>query len=236
MCVNTLDFQFDLGAESGDEARESTLALEARLQALRDRVRELPAEADAARRAQLLLDESALLVRLSRGADAWSKARAAFEIFAGNELWDSAVRACDTLYQAAQSGSLCALGHGVWLAVTFPIDPRLTLLMLQHVVNDTPDDADGAAVAAATAAYVVDLRATGKQFTDLSFHIMQQLGSVARRHGMIEGQEDFDAWMERLELRDPERFLVRLRNVVDVLVQDDWWIDRDAIRAEIPVN
>ena len=31
-----------------------------------------------------------------------------------------------------------------------------------------------------------------------------------------------------MELNDPARFLPRLRNVVDVLAQDDWWFDRDA--------
>jgi len=37
-------------------------------------------------------------------------------------------------------------------------------------------------------------------------------------------------------LDKPDKFLVRLRNVIDVLVQDEWWIDREAIQAELPVN
>jgi hypothetical protein len=52
----------------------------------------------------------------------------------------------------------------------------------------------------------------------------------------VENQEQFDAWMEKLELNDPDRFLPRMRNVVDVLVQEDWWIDREAIWASLPVN
>jgi hypothetical protein len=40
--------------------------------------------------------------------------------------------------------------------------------------------------------------------------------------------------MDRLELREPDKFLVRLRNVVDVLVQDDWWFDREALQARLP--
>ena len=32
----------------------------------------------------------------------------------------------------------------------------------------------------------------------------------------------------------PDKFLVRLRNIVDVLVQEDWWFDRDELRARIP--
>ncbi len=65
---------------------------------------------------------------------------------------------------------------------------------------------------------------------------MQLLGSVARRHSGIEEQEDFQAWLEKLELNDPSKFLVRLRNVIDVLVQDDWWVDRVAIHAKLPVH
>ena len=42
--------------------------------------------------------------------------------------------------------------------------------------------------------------------------------------------------MEKLELKQPEKFLVRLRNVVDVLVQDDWWFDREALSERLPVN
>jgi hypothetical protein len=60
------------------------------------------------------------------------------------------------------------------------------------------------------------------------------LGTVARRHSDVEKQEQFDYWLEKMELKDPQKFLPRLRNVVDVLVQDDWWVDREAIWASLP--
>ena len=62
------------------------------------------------------------------------------------------------------------------------------------------------------------------------------LGQVSRRHSDIETQEQFDRWIEKMELNDPAKFLIRLRNVVDVLVQDDWWFDRDALQQALPVN
>ena len=52
----------------------------------------------------------------------------------------------------------------------------------------------------------------------------------------METPEQLDLWMDRLELKEPEKFLVRLRNVVDVLVQDDWWFDREALQAALPVD
>ena len=70
----------------------------------------------------------------------------------------------------------------------------------------------------------------------MHFFAMQLLGSVARRHANVTTQDEFDHWMERLELTDPAKFLVRLRNVIDVMVQDDWWFDRDKIQATLPVN
>ena len=129
---------------------------------------------------------------------------------------------------------LAALGQGVWLAVTFPIDPEVTVALLQHIIDETPADSDGAAVAAVTASYVVDLRTEGKQRDNLMLFTNHMLGTVARRHGDVTKQEQFDYWMEKLELKEPAKFLPRLRNVIDVLVQEDWWVDRDAIWASLP--
>ncbi len=140
------------------------------------------------------------------------------------------------LFLADQPDSLIALGNGVWLAVTFPVNPELSVAILQDIIEETPDDSDGAAVAAATASYIVDLRSTEEQHENLSFFAMQMIGSVARRHSGVDGQQEFDNWSRKLELDDPAKFLIRLRNVVDVLAQDQWWIDRDALQALIPDN
>ncbi len=225
-----------LDADDADDAQSATALLESRLLEVERAMAELPPGHAPAAKAELQLDAARLLLDLGRREEAWNSAREAFEVFAGDEAWEQAVIACDLLYRAEQPESLAALGQGIWLAVTFPIDPELSVAMLQHVVEETPDDADGAAVAAATAHYVVELRSQGKEKEDLQFFTGKLLATVARRHSNVEDQAQFDQWMERLELHDPEKFLPRMRNVVDVLVQDDWWIDREAIWAKLPVN
>jgi hypothetical protein len=162
--------------------------------------------------------------------------RSAFETFLDREDFESAADLCEVLFRAEQPDSLVALGQGIWLAVTYPVDPDLSVELLTHVVEETPDDADGAAVAATTALFLADLRAEGKQRENLMFFTSQILGKVARRHSDVEGQQAFDLWMDRLELREPDKFLVRLRNVVDVLVQDQWWFDREALQQRLPSN
>jgi hypothetical protein len=222
-------------ADSGEDMQESAYLLEVRLAELRQHRAEIQ-DRNSNAFADLLLEEGRLLIRLEKLSEAWDAARAAVDIYLGQENWLGTVEACDVLYAADQPGSLAALGQGIWLAVTFPIDPELTVAMLEHVVEETPDDSDGAAVAAVAAHYVADLRAEGKRRDDLVFYTNNLLGTVARRHSQVQSQEAYDYWVKKLELHDPQLFLPRLRNVVDVLVQDEWWFDRDALRERLPVN
>jgi hypothetical protein len=210
-------------------------ALESHLQILTEQMAHLDRTgAPAQRLADLRLQMARTLANLDRGVDAWPLGRAAFDAFMARDQFELAADACDVLFQANQPDSIAALGQGIWLAVTCPIDPELTIELLGHVIDDTPDDADGAAVAATTALFLADVRAQGRQREDLMFFATQLLGNVARRHSGVDSREQLDQWMERLELKEPEKFLVRLRNVVDVLVQDAWWFDRDALQKRLP--
>jgi len=101
------------------------------------------------------------------------------------------------------------------------------------VVDETPNDSDGAAIAATVAHYLADMRAEGREREELMMFTNNLLGLVARRHSQVESQEQFDFWFSKLELDDPEKFLPRLRNVVDVLVQEDWWIEREKVWEKI---
>lgn len=223
-------------ADSAEDAVDSTAYIEQKLAEIEQEMTQLPAGFDAVEKAALQLDAAAALVGLGRGEEAWGHARQALDAFLEAEDWEQAAHACDIMFNADQPDSLAALGQGIWLAVTYPVDPELSVALLQHIVDETPDDADGAAVAAVVARYIVDMRAEGKQHDDLAFFTSTLLSTVARRHQDISSQEQFDFWMKKLELDDPVKFLPRLRNVVDVLVQDNWWFDRDALQAKLPVH
>lgn len=223
-------------ADSIDDAATSTVRLEQQLEALEDSLRDLPENANPLERAEIELNISGVMVELKRSEEGFTKARACLDQFLEAEMWESAAQACDIMFNADQEESLAALGQGIWLAVTYPIDPELTVALLQHVVEETPDDSDGGALAATTARYIVDLRAEGKVKDNLTFFTNNLLGTVARRHSNVETQDEFQFWIEKLELNDPSKFLVRLRNVVDVLVQENWWFDREALQERLPVN
>jgi len=223
-------------ADDSTDAKESTGMLERLVADLRGQLEALSPGAERLRRADLQLQLGRALVRLEKRPEAWAAAREAFDLYMGEQAYEGAAQACDILFLAEQPQSLAALGQGIWLAVTYPVDPELSVALLQHVVEETPPDADGAAVAAVTAYYLADLRARDPQREHLLLYANQVLATVARRHSGVDGQQAFNKWIEDMELSDPALFLPRLRNVVDVLVQDDWWFDREALQAALPVD
>ena len=197
---------------------------------------ELPGDAEPLQRSKIELDISEALLALERNPEAFITARRCLNVFIDNSAWQQATEACDIMFQADQKDSVVALGHGVWLAVTYPIEPTTSVAMMNHIVDETPNDSDGAAVAAITAQYLVDMRADDKQHESLSFLTMQIIAKVAKRHSNVDKQEQMDFWRERLELNDPQLFLPRLSQVVDVMVGDKWWFDRDELRARLPIH
>lgn len=186
-------------------------------------------------RARLQLDVAEALAGMGRPDEAWDKARTALDTFVEEEQWTEAVQSCDVLYQSGQPASLIALAHGVWLSVTYPVDPSLTVNMLSYVIDEIPPTADGAAVAAITAHYIADIRAKDEQHKSLTFLTKQIIANVARGHSKVEDQDAINAWLERLELLDPDIFLPRLSLVLGAIVPvDQWWFDRDALREKLP--
>ena len=201
---------------------------------LQQKIDELAPDAPPDSRLRLTLEYCYALLEGHLFREAWESARQALDTAVSEGLWTQGVEACDIMFQSEQEQSIKPLAHGIWLGVTFPVDPELSVAMLQHLIDESPDRSDGAAVSAAVACYLVDLRATGNQRDELVFFTQQMLGQVARRHSQVEDQEIFEFWMQQLELDNPDKFLPRLAKVLNLLTEGDWWFDRDRLRAQIP--
>ncbi len=211
-----------------------THALEKQLSLYQQQLAELPGDASERERARIKLDIAETRLALEQKEEAWQTARAALQTFLAEERWQEAVESYNILFQAEQPASLSALGQGVWLAVTFPIAADTTIAMLQHIIEETPADSDGAAVAAITAHYIADIRAGDDKHESLTFLTQNILGQVAKRHSRVNTQAEMDAWLEKLKLKDPQDFLPRLAAIIDLLVKDDWWYDREKLRESLP--
>jgi len=212
----------------------SPQALEEQLKLFHQQLAALPADASGLDKNRIILNIAETELALEHKAEAWKLAREALKVFLQQDAWQDAVETCNVLYQADQPASISALAQGVWLAVSFPVLTDTTIAMLTHIVDETPDDSDGAAVAAMTACYIVDLRADDKKYESLSFLARNLLGQVAQRHSKVNSQEQLDIWIDKMELRDPQVFLPRLSMIINIMAGKDWWFEREELRQKMP--
>jgi len=222
-----------LDSSTDEEARAY---LEEQLRNHQFELTQLSRDADPAEVAKVKMDIANAQLGLEQMENAWNESKAAFEIFVEKEDWASAIEACDIMYQSEQPASILALMHGVWLSVTYPVDPEYTIGMMSYIIDETPNDSDGAAVAAATAHYIVGIRASDEKHDSLSFLTKNMITKVAQRHSDVKSQDKLDFWMEKMNLNDPEKFLPMMGTVIDAIANGQWWFDRDALREKLPLN
>lgn len=198
--------------------------------------RELSVTADTLAKARVELDIAECFLGLDNTEEAHQWAHRCLPEFLEHQQWQAVVDCCDIIYNCNKDDALRALGNGIWLAVTFPIDANTSVQMLHHVVDETPDDSDGAAVAAMLADYLAETRATGSDHENLTFLTQQIIAQVAKRHRGIEDTETLQTWIKMYELDDVSKLLPKMALILDTIVGENWWYDRDAIRASLPVN
>ncbi len=218
-------------AEGGEDMYANEEQLKSKLEFFEKQLANQNDSTPVEERINTLLEIARIQVERYKGADAWEKAMLAFDLAKDNEMWEHAVEACDAMFLSEGPDSLKALGHALWLSVTFPVDPELTVAMLQHLVEESPKGADTKAYAAAVAHYITSVRKGPDD--DLTFFASQMIASVADEHSHVTDQSTFDLWRKTLQLDKPEVFLQKLSSAVDQLIGENPWVDRDAIRATL---
>ncbi len=219
------------------EATESRDFLKKELDKKQLQLSQLTLDSDPIERANLQYEIAEIM--LDSGGNgmaeaAWGLAKESFQIYMEHDMPEDAVKALDVLYRTDLPASVVALGHAMWLSVTYPIDPELSIVMMKNLIDDTPKNSDGAAVAAVTAHYIADLRLEGEKRDSVMFLTTNMIAQVAERHSNITDQGQLNFWMDKLEITDPAKFLPKLAQVIDAIVAGDWWFDKDELRSKLP--
>ncbi len=217
-------------ADDGEDFHTSSEQLEARLEYFTNALANTP-EVDIENRIKNLCEIAFLQVDRYKGQDAWDKAFEAFNLSIEHQRWEDAVISCDAMFLSEGPEHLKALAHGIWLGVSFPIDPEVTIALLQHLIEESPKEADTRAIAAASAHYITSVRCGSDD--DLTFFTQQMLASVADSHSHVTDQSTFDVWFKTLGLDNPDNFLPKLSGALNLLVEENWWFDRDEIRSHM---
>jgi hypothetical protein len=221
---------------SGQDLGDARVFFEKEIQQLMQQLAKLGDKADLIDVAKVKLDIARAQLGLGEQVTCWQEARPLVKTFIEGDCFQQAVEACELLYLSEQDDSIKALGHACWLAVTYPVDPALSVDMLSYIIDETPDNSDGAAVASVAALYLAELRSKDEEKESLMFLAKQLIAVVAKRHRDIEDEKSIETWIEMLELNNLDEMFSRLGKMIDTIVGSDWWFDRDELRAKLPVN
>ncbi len=196
----------------------------------------LPEQCDPVEKSRLMLDIAECYLGLDQPDEAHHWAHQCIQPLIQHEQWPLLVDACDIIYNCGKDDALAALGNGIWLSVTFPIDPNISIQLLHHIVDETPDDSDGAAVAAMLAHYLAETRSSDKDHKNLTFLTNQVVTQVAKRHRNIEDEKTLQTWIKMYQLDEIDQLLPKMAIILDTIVDNNWWYDRDEIRSRLPLN
>ncbi len=237
--INKTDTDSNESGLAFTEATESREFLKRILNEKQTALGQLNPKSAPLERAKLQLEIAEIMLDIAENGmpeAAWGLAKEAFNLFMGADEIEAAVNALDCLYRTELPSAVVALGHAMWLSVTYPIDTELSILMMKNLIDDTPAKSDGAAVAAVTAHYLAELRLEGEKRDSVMFLTTNLIAQVAERHSNVSDQGQLNFWMDKLELNDPQLFLPKLAQVIDAIVAENWWFDKDELRAKLPVN
>ena len=213
----------------GTVGTEDQSSLQKRMLELQARLRYMNLKGSA--RLALQLELAEICLSLGNGPEVFSAAHKAFNDSLALKDYEAAVRACQLMYHSEQPDSISALGQGLWLAIACPIDPERSLEMLGHLVEETPEDSDGAAVAAMLGYFLMERRASQEDQDRLVFLARQLVAEVAQRHRGITDDETISIWAQMHELDDVDVLLERMAVIIDAITET-WWFDRDGLREE----
>lgn len=221
---------------SGQDLGDARVFFEKELQQQHQHLKALGESAGPVDVAMVKLEIARAQLGLSEKRTCWQEARPLVKTFIEGECFQQAIEAYELLYLSEQADSILALGHACWLAVTYPVDPALSVDMLSYIIEETPDNSDGAAVVSVAALYIAELRADPDEKDNLMFLAKQLIALVAKRHRGIEDEKSIEIWIEMLELNNLDELFTRLGKVIDAIVGNSWWFDRDELRSKLPVN
>ena len=126
-----------------------------------------------------------------------------------------------------------ALGQQIWVALKSDAPAVDVVQSLFHWLNTLGPAHELAGHVAALANLVVQMRTPDHPEQGLAQGQAQQMFSLVCGTLGIEGREAFDAWVRAKHLDDPDQFIPVVMEGLELMVGEEWWIDRQALHREM---
>ena len=175
-------------------------------------------------------DSPASSQRLS-AEEEWRLNKAAVARFSRNGHWQETLELLTNLSKKQKTHEIYkALAQRVWVALKCDIAVTDVVLALFHLLNTLGPRHEIAGPVVALAHLMAKHRTPDHPDQALAQAQAQQMFSLVLDAAGIEGDEAFGKWVTDNRLDDPNHYVPIVLNGLEIMVGDDWWIDREALQ------
>ncbi|MBF0583137.1 MAG: hypothetical protein HQL80_02745 [Magnetococcales bacterium] len=163
----------------------------------------------------------------------WRLNKAAVGRFSRNGQWKEALELLTALSKKQKSHEIYkALAMRVWIALKTDAAVTDVVLALFHLLNTLGPQHEVAGPIAALAHLMAKHRTPDHPDRALAQGQSQQMFSLVMDSVGIVGDDAFKKWVAQNRLDDPEYYVPIVLNCLEVMVGDEWWIDREALQRD----
>lgn len=164
----------------------------------------------------------------------WQLSKAAVGRYSKNRQWTEVLDLLSALSKKHKNHEIyMALAQRNWVALKSNAPVTEVVLALFHLLNTLGPSHELAGPIAALAHLMAKHRTPEHPDRELAQAQAQQMFALVLDAVGIVGDEAFAKWVVHNRLDDPNHYVPIVMNLLEVMVGDNWWIDRALLQEDI---
>ncbi|MBF0262648.1 MAG: hypothetical protein HQL97_12540 [Magnetococcales bacterium] len=167
-------------------------------------------------------------------AEEWNEDRIAVDRLSREGNWTDVLTILRRLSTKHKNKEIYkALAQRIWVGLKTDAPAIEVVQSLFHLLNTLGPRHDLAPAICALAHLLAKHRSPDHADRDLAIGQSQQMFSLVCDTYNIIGEEAFQIWVQAKQLDDPDLYIPSILKGLEMMVGDDWWIDRDKLQNEL---
>ncbi|MEO5353945.1 MAG: hypothetical protein H7835_12155 [Magnetococcus sp. XQGC-1] len=183
--------------------------------------------------------DAAVSGRKASAAEEWRLNKAAIARYSRSGHWKEVLDLLTILSKKQQTHEIYkALAQRVWVALKSDAPVTEVVLALYHLLNTLGPRHELAGPIAALAHLMAKHRTPDHPDRALAQAQSQQMFALVLEVRGVVGDDNFAQWVAENHLDDPNHYIPIVLKGLEIMVGDDWWIDREKLQrdAESPAT
>ncbi|NGZ06702.1 MAG: hypothetical protein G8237_10130 [Magnetococcales bacterium] len=167
-------------------------------------------------------------------AQEWNEDRIALDQLSREGQWPEVLTILKRLSTKHKNKDIYkALAQRIWVGLKTEAPAIEVVQALFHLLNTLGPRHELAPAICALAHLLAKHRTPDHEDRDLAIGQSQQMFSLVCDTLKVIGEEAFQIWVKAMHLDDPDHYIPTILKGLEMMVGDEWWIDRDQLQRSL---